>query len=365
LIGEYMVYLSRWVKEKYALIRLRKDLYEKIVSLKGDKSFSDFISDLLNNVNNAKTSEIDAEKIVEDVMSDAKEFIETNYESKNMKVFRFPGGDYYVFDDLNKFFMKSRSNVFVEVFGGSCFSALNVDRSKFKVIVCNDIDSLIINIFNMIKNSPEILMRKLAILPYSREIREISWILINDPRIDITTKTIMMFYLLRSSFFGIASKSGFAFSKTENMALTYTRSINAIKEYAKRSKDVLFENKDYKEILKLYDSENTLFYLDPPYVSLTETQDRESFYRYSFTLSELKVMAKMLNSVKGEFVLKVAKDNYDLIRNDLPDHESVELVKTRQLERVEEERDTWNLVIAHNIKQKIEKKEGSILRFMK
>ena len=72
----------------------------------------------------------------------------------------------------------------------------------------------------------------------------------------------------------------------------------------------------------------------------------------SFSVHDLRAMASLLRTIKGVFVLKIAEDNYYLIKNILPQHETVALEKAVFMERaVGEERSTIKYVIAHNVRQ--------------
>ncbi len=58
------------------------------------------------------------------------------------------------------------------------------------------------------------------------------------------------------------------------------------------------ENDDYKKIIEKYDSENTFFYVDPPYMG------KEEYYiNHSFTRDTHKELSKVLNNIKGKFLL--------------------------------------------------------------
>ncbi len=294
---------------------------------------------------------MERESIIEAVMREIAEYVENKYRNDRVKFARYPGGDYFIFSDLNKVFTRAPGvKVFVEVFGGSCWSSLNVPRWKFKVIVCNDIDADLINLYRMVKNSPDELVKKLSILPFSRELREIALEILGDKNTDLVTKSVMLFYALRASFHGFLTKrDGLAVSKTRSLAHAYSTAVASIAEYAKKFRDVVLECKDYRDVIKLYDSDTTLFYLDPPHVSTSQTHDREGFYRYNFTLSNLKLMARTLRDVRGKWVLKITRDNYELIRNDLPKHNKVELEKTKSMVKVEdEERPKYTLILAFN-----------------
>jgi DNA adenine methylase len=291
--------------------------------------------------------------IAEDVMNEVARYVLENFKPpKNIKLIWYPGGDYFIFDDLNRVFMMAppEAYTFVEVFGGSCWCSLNVSRSKFRIIVANDIDSTLITLYRLVRDSPEELIRRLSILPLSREIKEVAKEILADPKADHITKAVMLFYLTRASTFACG---GFTISRRQRQfARSFSDAISAIKEFSKRFRDVVLENRDYREIIKRYDSEHTLFYLDPPYVSASETQAREGYFNYTFTLADLWAMAMALRNIKGYFVLKIAEDNYAFVRDSLPKHEALVVEKVAFQGTVEPgaRKPTWRFIIAHNIK---------------
>ena len=68
-------------------------------------------------------------------------------------------------------------------------------------------------------------------------------------------------------------------------------------QIAARLKTVQIENKDFRYIFEAYDSEQTLFYVDPPYL------DREFYYKAQaekFTLEDHKDLAKILHNIRGK-----------------------------------------------------------------
>ena len=66
----------------------------------------------------------------------------------------------------------------------------------------------------------------------------------------------------------------------------------------------MIECEDYKSLIKRYDSENTLFYLDPPYFNITKRKD---YYRGNgvWQYEEFKELAEVLKNIKGKFVLSL------------------------------------------------------------
>jgi DNA adenine methylase len=74
---------------------------------------------------------------------------------------------------------------------------------------------------------------------------------------------------------------------------------------AERLLRVQIENRPALEVIRLYDSPETLFYCDPPYVHSTRGDDNA--YKYEMTDAQHRELAEVLNSVRG----KVALSNYD------------------------------------------------------
>jgi DNA adenine methylase len=96
--------------------------------------------------------------------------------------------------------------------------------------------------------------------------------------------------------------SGFGTSKTRNRAQTYTNKIEKLRGFADRFQSVTIENLDLKDIVGKYESADTVFYADPPYV------DSEDYYRHDDTVHE--DLLAMMQDIEGEAVISYA---------DLPD----------------------------------------------
>ena len=75
-------------------------------------------------------------------------------------------------------------------------------------------------------------------------------------------------------------------------------------EIADRLLRVQIENRPANDVLRLYDSADTLFYCDPPYIH--ETRGDSKAYGYEMTDQQHRELAKVLNTVKG----MVAISNY-------------------------------------------------------
>jgi DNA adenine methylase len=65
---------------------------------------------------------------------------------------------------------------------------------------------------------------------------------------------------------------------------------------------VNIENKDALEIINIYDSTETLFYVDPPYVAETRIGGAND-YEFEMSNEQHIQLANKLNSVKGKVIL--------------------------------------------------------------
>lgn len=72
----------------------------------------------------------------------------------------------------------------------------------------------------------------------------------------------------------------------------------------KRLQDVVIENKDFENLIRVYDRPGALFYLDPPY------HGTEKYYEGSFTEADHERLKAVLSSIKGRFILSYNDDAY-------------------------------------------------------
>jgi len=225
--------------------------------------------------------------------------------SKNHKI-AYIGGDWFIKDEIIDLLVRSHCGVLVEVFGGGGAISAYAPRTVFKTIVYNDRDDLVYNFFKVLKEKPKELMRELVFMPFSRKLhRDLQDALETEEYRNMSDieKAALFFYLQIVSYSGTINK-GFRVIKEakKEHARSYLRKISSLSEMAKKWVDVVLENRDFREILILYDSPNTVFYCDPPYLF-------RDFYRLKFTHRDMKALLDMLAKIRGKFVLKLPEDH--------------------------------------------------------
>ena len=266
------------------------------------------------------------------------------------KVIRYAGGDFKIAELLRQRLesLCPSKCTFVEVFGGSGYMSQTVSRQKFTNIVYNDIDSTLTTLYKHVKENPEALAAVLLMLPYSRSYNKIITRLLNECRdFAYLATAAMAFYALNTSYFGQIRK-GFAYGvkPAKNEAKAYTSKALAILKYAESWRDVVIENLDFRDAIKKYDSERTVFYLDPPYVDRSE-----DYYGKPFTADDLRDMATLLTQIRGKFLLKLDYKTYKHVSDILSgDRYKVEVFKrVLHMQKVRgAPRDTWLLALVSN-----------------
>ena len=76
---------------------------------------------------------------------------------------------------------------------------------------------------------------------------------------------------------------------------------NNIPAAANKLGSIRVENNDFEESIRKYDSDNTLFYLDPPYVPDTRTFKKG--YKYELSIEDHERLVDILLTVKGKVIL--------------------------------------------------------------
>lgn len=147
---------------------------------------------------------------------------------------------------------------YVEPFfgGGAVFFA----HEPSKVEVINDLNRDLVGFLQCAKYHLDELLRETDLVPNSREVLETY---LAQPGITDIQRAARWFIRHRISFGGTGNT--FAVSRTAPLSSRQAR-IDAIRGVSARLDRTAVENKDYAQILRIYDSPRTFFFIDPPYM---------------------------------------------------------------------------------------------------
>lgn len=191
---------------------------------------------------------------------------------------------------------------FVEVFGGSG-AILITQKNPSPIEIYNDLSSDLVNFMLQVRDNLSALQWYLSFTPYSRELYERwlkEWKQGNKPANDM--ERAARWFFLQCGAINQEFGTGWRHSKVKNMARDYYMHVDRLTEITRRMRNVQIEQKDFRELISIYDSEEVLFYLDPPYDFKASSA---SGTRYSFKFSEQdhRDLAVILSRIQGKAIV--------------------------------------------------------------
>ncbi|WP_416044618.1 DNA adenine methylase [Clostridium tyrobutyricum] len=180
-------------------------------------------------------------------------------------------------------------NRYIEVFGGAAWVLFSKDKLA-NMEVYNDINGDLVNLFRCVKFHCGELQRELSFMLNSREMFYDFASQYNTRGMTDIQRAARFFILIKTSY-GSDHRSYGCVKRNVN---TMTQYLTDIQE---RLSNVVIENKDFEDLLKVYDKEDSLIYLDPPYYGT------ERYYQAQFSKEDHVRLCEVLKNVKGKFIL--------------------------------------------------------------
>jgi DNA adenine methylase len=238
---------------------------------------------------------------------------------KKMIAFGWYGGKYSHLDFILPHLPNNASH-FCDVFGGSAAVILN--RIPAPVETYNDIDSELVNFFQVLRDQGKQLIKRISLTPFSRE--ELVKACSNEPGLSNLERARRFYVRARQTRTGLAQTSSegrwahCVLTSRAGMAGAVSRWLGAVEglpEIVQRLQRVQIENAPALEIIERYDSQETLFYLDPPYVHISRGDSKA--YGHEMSDNDHIELSESLHRIKGRAVLSGYSSNlYDKIYSD-------------------------------------------------
>lgn len=193
-----------------------------------------------------------------------------------------------------------RTRIYCEPFGGGASVLLNRERSEVEVY--NDLDGALVNLFEVVRGDdfPRF-QRILDYTPYSREEFErcLSFEGIADP----VNRAAAFYTVVNQSISGkrLARKGDWARGRLDNLAERWFDRHAKLDWIHARIKYVQIECRDALDILQEWDTEETCFYCDPPYI--LDTRKQKKYYAVEPGDEYHNQLVDVLLQCKGSVVL--------------------------------------------------------------
>lgn len=223
------------------------------------------------------------------------------------------GGKYYMTKRLVPIIAHIPHVTYVEVFGGAAHLLFAKPPSKIEVY--NDLHEGLVNFWRVLRDDPDTLQQKLTLTPYARAeyVACQGWRTVTDP----VEKARQFYVALMQSF--SQNFSTWSYSKTTTrqgmskpVSAWLTNIETEMPAVLNRLRTLQIENADFATIITRYDTPNTLFYLDPPY--LPETRVAPKMYQHEMSYADHERLVTTLKDITGKAILSgYANPLYDTL----------------------------------------------------
>jgi DNA adenine methylase len=233
------------------------------------------------------------------------------YRNRNRRliVFGWYGGKFSHLDWLLP--LLTPCHHYCEPFAGSAAVLLNRDPTSVETY--NDIDGDVVNFFRVLRDRRDDLVAAIGLTPFSRE--EFHKAIYASTHGIGEVERARRFYVrarqTRTGLAQTASLGRWANCKNTSRAgmsgvvSRWLGGVDALPAIAARLMRVQIENRPATDVIRLYDSKDTLFYCDPPYLHATRGDSKA--YGFEMDEEQHQLFATAVNRCVG----KVAVSGYD------------------------------------------------------
>ena len=188
---------------------------------------------------------------------------------------------------------------YVEPYAGSAAVLLQKPHSEIEIL--NDIDQDVVTFFQVLRETPQELLESIKNTPYSRAEYKKAW----DP-VEKPLERARRLYVRSWQGWGGGSRyGGWRYQHRLNRGKSVVADWNRIDQLwliAERLKDAFIECDEALNIIERYDTQDTLFYLDPPYLKTTRSEHRTR-YVHDMEREDHVALLETIQRVQGMVVL--------------------------------------------------------------
>jgi DNA adenine methylase len=230
------------------------------------------------------------------------------------------GGKTYILDWLlSSFPKKGQYGLFVDVFCGSASVALSNKGRHITII--NDLDSELMNLYSVLRDEQKShkLAEQIYFTMYSRD--EFNGAFIENTEDSDIEKARKFLIKSRQSVYAkcnnwMACKSQPEDRTDSKIAAKFSYLSSEIIDFTDKIKKFQIENKPFSFILDKYDTEETFFYCDPPYIKSAQIS-KTDYYDHIMTETDHIELIELCKTRKGMVAISGLKtDLYiDLLKD--------------------------------------------------
>ena len=220
-------------------------------------------------------------------------------------VFRYPGSKWSIAKWIISHFPDGYEKmVYLEPFAGS--GAVFFNKRPGAVETINDLDSSIVNLFQVLRDRPDELRHALELTPYSREEYDRSFEPCEDPVEKARRYMVKTTQTIGAKMDGKCGWRNHKQMKIGGTACKWSGIVDTIDAATRRLRGdtthlVQIEHMDALRLIERYNSPDVLMYLDPPYVRSTRKSGK--LYRFEMRDDEQEKMMDLITRSKAKIVI--------------------------------------------------------------
>jgi DNA adenine methylase len=222
-------------------------------------------------------------------------------------VMRYHGGKWRLGPWILAYFPAHR--VYVEPYGGA--ASVLMQKPPAESEIYNDLDDEVVNVFKVLRDpvAAQVLCEQLQLTPFARLEFELAYEPSEEP-IERARRTIIRAFMgFGSASFNSAHATGFRVyvgtNRQRRPHQDWTSYPPQVAAFASRLQGVIIESRPALDVILRHHGDDTLFYVDPPYVHETRGAVSGVRQKYRFEMDEADhiALADILRTCKGMVVL--------------------------------------------------------------
>jgi DNA adenine methylase len=225
--------------------------------------------------------------------------------TKLRPVVKTHGGKHYLASWLIKYFPKNYAELaYCEPFCAGASVFLNKEPSPEEML--SDTDCGVVHIFKALRDEPKEFISRIKRTRYTERAFKMAQNRTENGFTDYIDEAVNEYILRRMSRGGM--KKSFAWSERTRGGQpgdlnAWETMIKQLPLIAKRVANITILCEDFREIIKVWDEENALLYLDPPYLHSTRSENATEVYNDEMTVEDHMDLLQLVKNARGKVVL--------------------------------------------------------------
>jgi DNA adenine methylase len=207
---------------------------------------------------------------------------------------RYYGGKQQLADTILKMIPLHR--IYVEPFIGG--AAVFFAKQPSEVEIINDVNSNVVNFYEVLKRDFTALSQEISISLHSRKKYKHAQVIYENPDLFDKVKRAWAFWMLASTSYGGKITASFGYDLTGQTTLNMlNKRDNFTERLAIRVQNTQIECYDALKIIRSRDTPETFFYCDPPY------PDTDQGHYDGYSSDDFRQLLETLSKIEGKFLL--------------------------------------------------------------